>query len=78
MIARALTVTAGALAALVLGAGPATADEPFGDHVSQCAREHLGQRVNPPALTCTCMHDGMTHTFANFGAMVAHMRAMGE
>jgi len=40
-----------------------------------CAREHLGQRANPPAVTCT-MPDGSTMTFPNFGAMVQHMRAM--
>ena len=75
--ARALTVTAGALVALAFGAGPAAAaDGPFGAHVSQCAQEHLGKRADPPALTCTCMHDGVTHTFANFGEMVAHMREM--
>ncbi|HEX6758512.1 MAG TPA: hypothetical protein VF086_08885 [Propionibacteriaceae bacterium] len=47
----------------------------FGQHVANCAREHLGQRANPPALTCT-MPDGSTMTFPTFGAMVRHMRAM--
>ena len=75
--ARALTIAAGALVALSLGAGSAAAaDGPFGAHVSECAQAHLGKRADPPALTCTCMHDGVTYTFANFGEMVAHMRDM--
>ena len=49
------------------------ADEPFGQHVSMCAQMSLGQRDNAPQVTCT--HDGITMTFANFGAMVQHMRA---
>ena len=62
-------------AAVVTGGAAvnATAAEPFGQHVAMCAHE-LGQRADPPAVTCT--HDGMTMTFANFGAMVAHMRQM--
>lgn len=47
------------------------ADEQFGQHVAMCAHQ-LGQRTEPPAVTCT--HDGMTMTFANFGQMVEHMR----
>ena len=54
--------------------GTAVAGDSFGQHVATCAQMHLGQRDNPPAVTCT--HDGMTMTFANFGAMVQHMRAM--
>jgi hypothetical protein len=46
-----------------------------GQHIAKCAREHLGQRENPPAITCT-MPDGSTMTFPNFGAMVQHMRAI--
>ena len=53
-------------------AGSASA-EPFGQHVAMCAHE-LGARDGAPAVTCT--HDGMTMTFANFGAMVEHMRAI--
>jgi hypothetical protein len=51
-------------------AGPASA-EPLGPHVAMCAHE-LGARTGAPAVTCT--HDGAT--FATFGAMVQHMRAM--
>jgi hypothetical protein len=68
---------AGALVALALAGAPAAAaDNPSGAHVSQCAQAHLGQRPDAPALTCTCMPDGQAHTFANFGEMAAHMRAM--
>ena len=38
-------------------------------HLAQLA---LGQRVDPPAVTCT--HDGHVHTFATFGELVAHAR----
>lgn len=51
-------------------AAPASASAGIGGHVSTCAREALGQRPAPPAVTCT--HDGQTHTFATFGAMVRH------
>lgn len=47
----------------------------FGQHVADCAQEHLGQRISPPSVTCT-MPDGTTMTFPNFGAMVRHMRTM--
>lgn len=66
-----------ALAAAALAAGfsgSALADAPFGEHVAMCAHTTLGQRANPPAVTCT--HDGMTMTFANFGKMVQHMKEM--
>lgn len=43
----------------------------FGDHVASCAQMHLGQRENPPSLTCE--HDRHVHTFATFGDMVEHM-----
>lgn len=59
--------TSSALAAAGSGAS--------GQHVAMCAKENLGQRPNPPAMTCT-MPDGSTMTFPNFGAMVQHMRAM--
>jgi hypothetical protein len=57
------------LAATAFAAAPAAAASP-GDHISDCARVSLGQRPNPPAVTCE--HDGMTETFANFGQMVVH------
>ena len=38
-------------------------------HLAQLA---LGQRVDPPAVTCT--HDGHVHTFATFGELVTHAR----
>ena len=50
----------------------AESDEPFGQHVSECAQTSLGKRATPPAVTCS--HDGQLHVFANFGAMVQHMR----
>ena len=50
----------------------AQTDEPFGQHVSNCAQTSLGKRANPPEVTCS--HDGHTHVFANFGEMVQHMR----
>ena len=69
-----LTITAVAAAALAGAASTnAIAAEPFGQHVSTCAHE-LSQRADAPAVTCT--HDGMTMTFANFGAMVEHMQTM--
>lgn len=63
---------AGIAGALLVGAGSANAvaAEPFGQHVAMCAHETLGQRDNPPAVTC----DGMS--FDNFGLMVEHMREM--
>ncbi len=71
-------VALGAALALAasLGGSALAADDPpsFGKHVSTCAREALGDRSNPPAVTCT--HDGMSMPFANFGEMVQHLRAM--
>lgn len=69
-----LTIAA-ALAVLAAGStGTAlAAAEPFGTHVSMCAQE-LGKRAGAPAFTCT--HDGMTMSFATFGAMVEHMREL--
>ncbi len=49
----------------------AQTDEPFGQHVSNCAQTSLGKRANPPEVTCS--HDGHMHVFANFGEMVQHM-----
>jgi hypothetical protein len=69
-----LTITAVAAAALAGAASTnAIAADPFGQHVSMCAHE-LGQRADAPAVTCT--HDGMTMTFASFGAMVEHMQTV--
>ena len=65
-----------ASAALAAGfGGTAFAGDAFGQRDASCAQETLGQRENPPALTCAC--DGTTMTFANFGAMVEHMRTQG-
>ena len=70
-----LILAIAASAALAAGfSGSALADNSFGQHVAMCAHTTLGQRDNPPAVSCT--HDGMTMTFANFGEMVQHMRAM--
>ncbi len=66
-------LTTAAVAAVAPGAVQAAeSDEPFGQHVSECAQANLGKRANPPAVTCS--HDGQLHAFANFGAMVQHMR----
>lgn len=67
-IAAAATLAAGI-------SGTALAGDSFGRSVAMCAQMALGQRANPPAVTCT--DDGMTMTFPTFGAMVAQMRAMG-
>jgi hypothetical protein len=69
---RRLTIAAVAVAALAAGVSGSAfaAEEPFGQHVSMCAHE-LGKRADTPAVTCR--HDGMTMTFATFGAMVQHM-----
>lgn len=60
---------------LMMGS-PATAqaDDAFGQMVAMCAQMDLGERGNPPTVTCVC--DGETMTFANFGAMVKHMKSM--
>lgn len=66
----------GALALAVAGtavAAPSRSAD-FGRHVAACAQEHLGQRTDPPQITCT--HDGMKMTFPTFGAMVRHMQEM--
>lgn len=73
---RRLIITLTASAALVAGfSGNALAGDAFGQHVAMCAQMTLGQRDNPPWVTCT--HDGVSITFANFGAMVRHMRTEG-
>ena len=67
-------VASAAVAAAIPAVGQAAeTGQPFGQHVSECAQMSLGERANPPAITCT--HDGQVHTFANFGAMVQHMHA---
>jgi hypothetical protein len=72
----ALLVAVGAMVIGPTGSALAAADSAaFGQHVASCAREHLGKRTDTPAVTCT-MPDGSTMTFATFGAMVQHMRAM--
>lgn len=70
---RRITVLAVAAAAAAVSGSAQAAPDPLGQHVSMCA-QGLGARTGAPAVTCT--HDGMTMTFANFGAMVEHMRAM--
>lgn len=57
------------------GSALAADSPPLGQHVSACAHARLGQRDNPPSVTCT--DNGVTMTFANFGAMVQHMRSDG-
>lgn len=65
-----------ATAGLMVGSSAtALAGDPFGQMVAMCAQMDLGERVNPPTLTCICK--GQTMTFANFGAMVQHMKGMG-
>ena len=72
---RVAAVTAAAIVAVLAGAAPAPAarsGEPLGAHVSECAQASLGQRPDPPAVTCA--HEGHVHTFATFGELVAHLR----
>jgi len=71
-IVLAILATA-ALAAVAPGVVQAAqTDEPFGQHVSECAKASLGKRANPPEVTCS--HHRHTNDFANFGEMVQHMR----
>ena len=70
-----IALAAAGIATAGLSAGALSASEPLGQHVSACAQMHLGQRADAPQVTCT--HDGDTVTFANFGAMVGHMRMSG-
>ena len=76
MSRRHLVVTVALVSAVpLLGATAAPANtpgDPLGAHISECAQLTLGQRVDPPAVTCT--HDGHVHTFATFGELVAHAR----
>jgi hypothetical protein len=58
-----------AIAGPASGAVAAADSAASGQHVAEWPRKHLGQRANPPAVTCT-MPDGSTMTFPNFGAMV--------
>lgn len=66
-------VAAAAAFAASAAAAPAS-DSSFGQHVAECAQMSLGQREGAPVVMCA--HEGMTMTFANFGAMVQHMRQM--
>lgn len=71
---RRLTILAAASALLAgVAATNARAADAFGEHVAMCAQD-LGQRADPPTVTCT--HGEMTMTFGTFGAMVEHMRQM--
>jgi hypothetical protein len=54
----------------LVAAAPAAAGG-FGSDVAACARDHLGQREDAPAVTC--VHHGTEMTFPTFGAMVLHM-----
>lgn len=64
-------VTAVAAAALAFPGVAGASEQPLGEHVAQCAQEHLGQRADPPGFTC--MHGDHSHVFATFGEMVLHM-----
>lgn len=63
-------VTAG-LSANALGANARAADDSFGRQVSMYAQMSFGQGHDAHEVICT--HDGMTMTFASFGAMLRHM-----
>ena len=67
----AVMLTIAGIATAGLSASAFAADAPFGQHLSMCAQVDLGQRAGAPQVTCT--HDGMTMTFATFGAMVQYM-----
>lgn len=74
MNARRLLPTSVATGALWLASGGsalAADSRPLGQRVATCAHASLGQRDDPPAVTCT--DGGVTMTFANFGEMVQHM-----
>ena len=64
-------LAAGAIFAASGGSALAADSPPPGQHVSACAYASLGQRENPPAVTCT--DNGVTMAFPNFGEMVQHM-----
>ena len=68
-----VTLASAAVAAVAPGvAQAAETGQPFGQHVSECAQTSLGQRTNPPAVTCS--HDGQVHVFANFCELVHHLK----
>ena len=67
----ALALAAASTVAAAASASALAADQPFGEHVAICAHMSLGQRPDPPTITCS--HDGVTMTFPTFGAMVLHM-----
>ena len=71
----ATAITTVAIVATLAGASTAPAaqsSEPLGAHVSECAHGALGQRVDPPAVSCA--HEDHVHSFATFGELVAHLR----
>ena len=69
---RAGLAVVAAVAGLAVAASAGAEDESvLGRHVAACAQMHLGQREDPPSVTCE--HDGHVHAFATFGAMVQHM-----
>jgi hypothetical protein len=72
----ALVAAAGAAALALAGPSPAASapQADLGQHIASCAQESLGQRENPPSVTC--VHDGMVMSFSTFGAMVQHMSEM--
>ena len=61
-----------ALGATATTAAAEANQPPLGAHVSECARDALGKRPSPPSVSCR--HDGVVDAFADFGAMVAHLR----
>lgn len=72
---RLLAAAALASAATLAGASVAPANPtqgPLGAHVAECAHVALGQRADPPGVSC--VHDGHVHSFATFGELVAHLR----
>jgi hypothetical protein len=72
MMMRRLMLVLVASAALAAGVtGNARADG-FGSGVAACGQTMLGQRADPPAVTCSC--EGTTMTFVTFGAMVVQMQ----
>lgn len=72
-LTAALAVSVALAAGSAAGALAAPSDSAaFGQHGASCAKEHLGQRTNPPQVTCA--HD--ERTFDNFGEMVQHIKVM--
>ena len=64
---RKLVVVVAAVAMLAMPGAALGDQEPFGQHVSQCAQMALPP-ADPPTIVCE--HHGEVHTFANFGEMV--------